>query len=55
MSPVSMSKRPCMSFLTPESLQVGLERIGLLFQGKEPLLHLVKLQGDFCFLFLAGF
>lgn len=46
-----------MSFLIPlpKSLQVGLERRGLLFQGEETLLHLVKLRGEMVFfLVLVG-
>lgn len=56
MGPVNMSEGPCMSFLIPlsKSLQVGLKCRGLLFQGEETLLHLVKLERDE-FLVLVGF
>lgn len=55
MGPVSMTEGPCMSFLIPlsKSLEVGLKCRGLLFQGEETLLHLVKL-GREEFLVLDG-
>lgn len=47
----SVSESPCRSILTGlcEAFQVGLECGDLLFQRKEILLHLVKLQAQKCF------
>lgn len=53
----TLSNRPLKSSLSPlsKSLQVGLERWGLLFQGEETLLHFVKLRAGRRAVSPAGF